>query len=91
LQFEWDNEKSVLNIKKHNVSFKEASTVFKDSFSLSFYDPNHSIEEDRYILIGISQNENFLVIAYTERNDKIRIISARKGNKKERESYESKR
>ena len=88
LLFEWDTEKAKKNIKVHDVSFDEASTVFKDNLSLTIYDPMHSEEEDRLILIGNSCKNRLLIIVHVERGDKIRIITARKATKKEREQYE---
>jgi len=88
LLFEWDSEKAKKNIKIHNVSFDEASTVFKDILSLTIYDPLHSEEEHRFVLIGNSYKNRLLVVAHTERGDKIRIISARKATKNERKQYE---
>jgi len=87
--FEWDPQKNRTNIEKHGVSFEEESTVFQDTLSLTIYDPLHSIDEERLILIGMSQKNRILVVVHTERGDNIRIISARKTNKKEREYYES--
>jgi len=84
LLFEWNPSKAKKNIKIHGVSFDEASTAFKDTLSLTIYDPLHSDEEDRFILIGNSSKNRLLVIVHTERGDKIRIISARK----ERKQYE---
>ena len=88
LLFEWDSDKAKNNIKIHKVSFDEASTTFKDALSLTIYDPLHSDEEDRYILIGNSYKNCLLVVVHTERLDKIRIISARKATKNERGKYE---
>jgi uncharacterized DUF497 family protein len=88
LEFEWDNKKNQSNIKKHSVSFNEAVTVFKDPCSLCYFDPDHSDEEFRFILIGVSENNNILVVSYTERDDNIRVISARKATKHERLCYE---
>ncbi len=87
--FEWDPKKNRSNIEKHSVSFEEASTVFQDTLSLTIDNPLHSIDEERLILIGMSQKNRILVVVHTERGDNIRIISARKTNKKEREYYES--
>jgi uncharacterized DUF497 family protein len=81
--FEWDSKKNRSNIEKHGVSFEEASTVFQDTLSLTIDDPLHSIDEERLILIGMSQKNRILVVVHTEREDNIRIISARKTNKKE--------
>ena len=88
LLFEWDSDKAIRNIKIHNVSFDEASTTFKDTLSLTIYDPLHSDKEDRYVLIGSSHKNRLLVVVYTERGDRIRIISARKAVKNERKQYE---
>src|SRR3972149_3028555 len=88
LSFEWDSTKAKKNIKIHGVSFDETSTAFKDTLSLTIYDPLHSDEEDRLILIGNSYKNRLLVIVHTERGDKIRIISARKATKNERKQYE---
>jgi len=88
MEFEWDLEKARVNLNKHNVSFSEAATVFNDPLSLTFPDPDHSIGESRYIIIGISSLERVLVIAHTERGINIRIISARKATPKERRFYE---
>ncbi len=89
LSFEWDHKKAEINIEKHGVSFKEASTAFGDSLSLTIADPLHSIDEARSILIGMSYNNRLLVVVHTETNDTIRIISARKATKKERKYYEN--
>ena len=86
--FTGEDHKAKKNIKTHNVSFDEASTSFKDTLSLTIYDPLHSDEEDRFILIGSSYKNRLLVVVHTERKDKTRIISARKSTKKERMQYE---
>ncbi|MFQ5771201.1 MAG: BrnT family toxin [bacterium] len=88
LLFEWDPSKAKKTIKIHGVSFDEASTSFKDTLSLTIYDPLHSDEEDRFVLIGNSYKNRLLVVVHTERGDKIRIISARKATKNERKQYE---
>lgn len=88
LEFEWDENKHQSNIGKHSISFPEAATAFKDKYSLCYFDPDHSDDEYRFILIGRSENMNILVISYTERDDRIRIISARTATKKERSYYE---
>ena len=89
LIFEWDPQKAKSNLEKHGVSFEEASTAFQDTLSLTIDDPLHSIDEERLILIGMSQKNRILVVVHTERGDNIRIISARKATKKERKNYES--
>ena len=87
LNFEWDEEKAKANLKKHAVSFDEATTVFMDYFSITKSDPEHSVDEQRYIDLGISDEGNVLVVAYTERGTNIRIISCRKANNSERRFY----
>ena len=89
LKFEWDPQKAKINMGKHGVSFEEASTAFKDTLSLTIDDPLHSSDEERLILIGMSYNNHMLVIVHTEIRDSIRIISARKATKKERNNYET--
>ena len=89
LTFEWDPQKAESNIEKHGVSFEEASTVFRDPLSLTIDDPLHSTGEVRMIQIGISHKNRLLVVVHTERENNIRIISARKATKKERNNYES--
>ncbi len=88
LLFEWDPDKAKKNMKIHGVSFDEASTSFKDALSFTIYDPLHSEDEDRMVLIGNSFKNRVLIIIHTERGDKIRVISARKATKKERKQYE---
>jgi uncharacterized DUF497 family protein len=89
LIFEWDPKKAETNLKKHGVSFEEGSTAFKDPLSLTIDDPLHSSDEERLILIGMSYNNRMLVIVHTEIRDNIRIISARKATKEERNNYET--
>lgn len=88
LLFEWDTHKARENEKTHGVSFDEASTAFRDTFSLTIHDPLHSDKEDRFVLIGNSSRNRLLVVVHTERGENIRIISARKATKKERKQYE---
>ena len=88
LSFEWDEEKAKANLKKHRVGFDEATTVLNDSFSITIPDPDHSVDEQRYIDIGISDNGRVLVVVYTERGSNIRIISCRKATPSERKLYE---
>lgn len=89
LIFEWDPQKAKSNLKKHGVSFEEASTAFQDTFSLTIDDPLHSMDGERVVLIGMSNKNRLLVVVHTERGDNIRIISARKATKEERKNYES--
>jgi len=88
MKFEWDPEKERRNFQKHGVLFSEAATVFADSLSLIFYDPDHSMEEDRYLVLGISARGRLIIVSHTDRNDEVRIISARTPTKSERLSYE---
>ncbi len=87
MQFEWDPEKARKNLRKHGVSFEEAATCFEDPLGIDFYDPDHSKDEDRYILLALSKKGQVLVVVYTERKNKIRIISARKATRKEEGFY----
>jgi hypothetical protein len=88
LHFEWDEEKAKTNLKKHRVSFDEAITVFLDPFSITIPDPDHSVDEQRYIDIGSSDKGRVLVVVYTERRSNIRIISYRKATLSERKLHE---
>ncbi len=74
--FEWDPNKATANFAKHRVSFREAATVFRDPLSMTFDDPDHSDDEERYITIGTSSGGRRLIVAHTDRDDHIRIISA---------------
>lgn len=89
--FEWDAGKAQQNIKSHGVTFEEASTVFGDPFYIIFKDPDHSVGEQRYIIIGESESSRYLFVSYTERGSKQRIISARELDPKERRQYEKKK
>ncbi len=89
MKFEWNTEKAIKNERKHKIAFPEALTVFQDALSLTYPDPDHLADEDRFLIIGISSLGNMLVISHTFRNDSIRIISARKATKKERDFYEN--
>jgi len=89
MQFEWDRDKEKRNIKKHGISFDEAVTVFYDRLSATFDDPDHSLEEYRFITIGFSSHGNLLVVSYTERGNLIRIISARPATAQERKRHEN--
>lgn len=93
--FQWDKLKAATNLKKHKISFEEATTVFEDGWSYSFPDAVHSISEERYLIIGISRFQKILVISYThietQEQEIIRIISARKATKNESRFYEEKK
>ncbi len=86
--FEWDPTKAAANLKKHGVSFSEAATVLSDSLGVTVPDPDHSLDEDRYITVGMSYRSRLLIVAHTERGDHVRIISARELTRREREAYE---
>jgi uncharacterized protein len=94
MEFEWNPEKTALNLEKHDVSFQEASTVFKaktvfdNVVAVIFDDQAHSVGEKQEIIIGHSQNNRLLLISFTERSNTIRIISARLATRREREYYE---
>ena len=88
MQFEWDDEKEKINIAKHGIDFTTAARVFKDENRLELYDEAHSDTEDRYITIGIIDGVAYLVmVVYTEREEAIRLISARKATKQEGRMY----
>jgi len=89
IDFEWDPDKDAANIRKHRVAFSEAATVFGDPLGLSAYDPDHSRQENRFITIGQSMFGRLLMVAHTDRGERVRIISARELTRKEREAYEA--
>ena len=90
LYFEWDSDKSVSNLKKHGISFEEAKTVFSDHYARLIADPDHSQDEERFILLGTSIESNLLIVCHCIRDkESVRIISARKADKKERKAYEN--
>ena len=86
--FEWDPEKADANFQKHGVSFDEASTVFGDALSLLMPDPDHSAQEERYLVLGMSAHRKLLVVAFAERPPNTRLISARRATRAERKRYE---
>ena len=90
IDFEWDPDKAAANELKHGVTFAEAATAFGDPLSLTIFDPDHSNSEDRFLLLGQSTFGNLIVVSHTDRNGTIRIISARKADRRERLQYESK-
>jgi uncharacterized DUF497 family protein len=91
IAFEWNESKSQANLKKHGISFEEAKSVFFDEYAVQFYDDEHSSEEDRFIMLGISNQSRILVVCHCERSEGqvIRVISARKATKKESGYYPS--
>jgi len=84
LRFEWDSRKAARNLAKHGLSFDEASTVFADGLSVTIPDPDHSEDEERWIIIGQSHRGRLLVVVHTEDDNTVRIISAREAEKRER-------
>jgi len=88
-EFEWDDEKAISNLKKHDVSFEEGTTIFNDPLIATIHDPDHSKEEERYLSIGISVQGRLLVVVHTEREEIIRLISCRKATNAERKTYET--
>ena len=88
MKFEWDSKKAEANLKKHQIAFEEASTVFLDVLSITGADPDHSNNEQRWITFGNSALNKFLVVSHTDNDETIRIISARLGTKFERNLYE---
>ena len=91
MKFEWDRKKENINIKKHDVTFEQASYVFADPFALNRYDEAHSDDEERWVLLGKSLNETILLVVHTFRDNDgkefVRIISARRATKKEEKFY----
>jgi len=89
VEFEWDPEKAAANVKKHGVQFAEAMTIFGDPLELTIADPDHSEGEPRFLSLGLSAGGRLLVVAYTERAGRTRIINAREASGQERKRYES--
>lgn len=91
MEFEWDDNKAEINLKKHGVRFTEAATIWLDQNALEISDPDHSINEERWIRLGFSKSARVLVVVYVEKIEgaRIRIISARKANRLEIEEYSS--
>jgi hypothetical protein len=88
LEFEWDPHKAEKNRRKHGITFWEGSTAFSDPRSLTILDPDHSVFEHRLLHLGLSKTGKLIVVSYTERSDRIRIISVRHASKRERKHYE---
>ena len=89
IRFSWDEQKNRANQKKHRISFDEAQTVFFDENAIEYFDPDHSVDEDRFLMLGISFRLRVLVVSYSlrQRGSEIRILSARKATKKEQKVY----
>lgn len=88
MKIEWDPKKAKANFSKHGVSFEEAASALRDPMAATAADPDHSLDEERYITFGVSGRDRLLVVAHTEEGETIRIISARTASKGEREFYE---
>jgi uncharacterized DUF497 family protein len=88
IEFEWDAAKAKANLAKHRVSFDEATSAFYDALSVTMRDPDHSVSEERFLLIGMTVTRRVVVVAHTDRGQRIRIISARRASRRERASYE---
>jgi hypothetical protein len=88
MKIEWDPEKAKSNLKKHGISFEEAATALSDPMAATGADPDHSISEERYVTFGVSEKGRLVVVSHTEKDETIRIISARKASKGEKELYE---
>ena len=87
MTYEWDLEKADANLRKHRVSFQEAASIFLDPLALTFCDPDHSDQEDREITIAVSVKQRVLFVSHCTRDDRIRLISARRATAKEAEQY----
>jgi hypothetical protein len=88
MKFEWDPEKARSNIRKHKVSLEEAATALRDPMSATGLDPDHSVSEERFVTFGVSERGRLLVVAHADKDDTIRIISAREASKGEKRIYE---
>ena len=88
MDFEWDPDKAARNLVKHGVAFADAATVFGDPLAITFADPDHSDDEERFITFGHSAAGLLLIVSHTDRGDRTRIISARRAGRKERKIYE---
>ncbi len=88
MNLEWDQRKAKSNLRKHGVSFHEGASVLADPLSITYHDPDHSVPEQRFVTVGLSQAGRVLVVAHTDRGENIRIISARRTTKREQRYYE---
>jgi uncharacterized DUF497 family protein len=89
IKFEWDESKAIANLKKHQVSFEEAKSIFFDEFGVQFFDDDHSSDEERFLMLGMSADAKLLIVCHCERQRGavVRIISARKATKRESTFY----
>jgi uncharacterized DUF497 family protein len=88
MEFEWDDDKAERNLAKHGVLFQDAATVFGDPLSITYFDPDHSNDEDRFITVGHTAAGQLLIVSHTDRGERIRLISARRATRKEKKAYE---
>jgi uncharacterized DUF497 family protein len=88
MEFEWDPEKATVNLAKHGVAFPDAATVFGDPVAITYSDPDHSDDVDRFLTFGHTSEGHLLVVSHTDRDDRTRIISARRATRKEKKLYE---
>jgi uncharacterized protein len=88
MDFVWNEDKAANNLAKHGVSFEEAATIFEDPYFIEFFDPDHSDDEDRFIMIGMSNRQRLLVVSHSESNGSVCLISAREASQQERQAYE---
>ena len=88
IKFDWDPTKARRNFRKHRIDFDEASTVFADTLSITIPDPDHSEDDERWVTIGLSNRDRILVVVHTEKDETIRLISARRADRPERRTYE---
>jgi uncharacterized DUF497 family protein len=89
MRFEWDAEKARRNVLKHGVAFEEAASAFGDPLSITRDDPDHSVDEDRHLLLGATHRGRLIVVSYTDREASVRIIGARLASRRERRTYAS--
>jgi uncharacterized DUF497 family protein len=90
VEFESDPQKAAYNLRKHKVSFSEAATVFGDPLGMTIADPSHSLDENRFLTIGRSEQNRLLIISHVDNNERVRLISARCLTRSERKAYEEK-
>jgi uncharacterized DUF497 family protein len=86
--FEWDVRKAIANLRKHGVDFEDAATVFRDPLAITYEDPDHSVAENREITVGCTMKGHLVFVSHCEREDRVRIISARPATRAERKQYE---
>ena len=87
MRYEWDPQKAASNARKHGVTFSEAATVFRDPLAMTYFDPDHSLDEERFITIGHSSRGRLLFVAHADDDDRLRIISARRATRREANAF----